>query len=103
MGISRRVIKENETKEDALKREVKEECGLDLKSLQYIGKFERASKEKYVNVYLFHSNNFSSKIKLSKEHDKFKWATKDEILKMKPSVEIGIDTIMFFEKLKQDK
>jgi 8-oxo-dGTP diphosphatase len=94
-------VKDNEDFETSAKREIMEECGLRIESFKYIGEFERISDKKFVTVHLYHCDGFSNEIKLSKEHDDFKWVKKEDILKMKPSREIGIDTIAFFNKAKE--
>jgi 8-oxo-dGTP pyrophosphatase MutT (NUDIX family) len=92
-------VEKKENLEDAARREVLEETGLTLKNLFYVGKFTRPTmdRKKKVTFYLFHSNKFGGKVKLSKEHSGFKWTTRKEILRMKSNREIGIDTVKLFE------
>lgn len=60
-----------------LKREVKEETGLDITPMKYIDKYEYiADKGKRHSTqfnYLCKLNNPDQKVKLSKEHDDYRW------------------------------
>jgi 8-oxo-dGTP pyrophosphatase MutT (NUDIX family) len=60
-----------------LKREIKEETGLDIIPLKYLGQFEyEADNGKRISTqynYLCKQENSNQEVKLSKEHDSFKW------------------------------
>jgi len=62
-----------------LKREVKEETGLDIIPLEYITKFEYIADEgrrKSIQYnYLCKLKNPIQEVKLSKEHDDYKWVS----------------------------
>ena len=60
-----------------LKREVKEETGLDITPVKYIDKFtylaDRGERQTTCHNFLCKLNNLDQKIRLSKEHDDYKW------------------------------
>lgn len=62
-----------------LKREVKEETGLDIEPIRFIDKFSYiAEKGERISTqynYLCRMKDENQKIKLSKEHDDYKWVT----------------------------
>lgn len=70
---------ENEDLKECLKREVKEETGLDINILEYIDKFEYIAehgKRKTTQYnFLCKMKDPNQKIKLSKEHQDFKWVS----------------------------
>jgi 8-oxo-dGTP pyrophosphatase MutT (NUDIX family) len=67
---------ENQLKE-CLKREVKEETGLDIDIIEYIDKYEYladgGSRKSTQFNFLCKMTNPNQKIKLSKEHQDYKW------------------------------
>lgn len=69
----------NEKVIPCLKREVKEETGLDIEPVEFLGKFEYiADKGKRKSIcynYLCEMKNPNQEIKLSHEHRTFKWIT----------------------------
>jgi len=87
---------------ESAKREVFEETGLTIKNIEYIGYSERFSEDRNVKsgyhtlVHHFYCSSFKNDLKISEEHEKFKWSTEKEILSMKIGREIGTDTINFF-------
>lgn len=60
-----------------LKREIKEETGLDVTPIKFIDKFEyladKGERKTICFNYLCKMNNPDAKIKLSKEHGDYKW------------------------------
>lgn len=92
-------VESGERLEDAARRETQEETGLALKSLTYLGHTERTEKGVHILIHHFHSREFSGEITLSNEHSDCRWASKAEILKMKPLKEAGNDCIDFFRLL----
>jgi 8-oxo-dGTP diphosphatase len=74
-------IEVNEKLDDALTREVREETGLELRSLEIHDAtlIENKSGVKIVMLYyLCHCSG--NRVTLSEEHDGFYWRTKDKIL-----------------------
>jgi len=69
----------NEKLSHCLKREVKEETGLDIIPIKYIGKFsylaDKGTRLSTQYNFLCKMKNSNQKIKLSKEHDEYKWIT----------------------------
>lgn len=68
---------QNEKLIPCLKREVKEETGLDIIPIQFIDKFmylaDGGTRESTQYNFLCKMKNPNQKIKLSKEHDNFEW------------------------------
>ena len=60
-------------------REIKEETGLDIKIVKFIDKFEyladNGTRRTICYNFLCHMKNPNQKVKLSKEHDNYKWIT----------------------------
>ena len=78
-------IEEGEEKEEALKREVKEETGLDVHIIRPI--YNTTIKYSHIgelNLTTFLCSTTKNEIKLSHEHSEFKWITKEELLKIAP-------------------
>jgi len=67
----------NEAIIKCLKREVKEETGLDISPIEFIDKFEyladKGTRKTVCYNYLCKMNDPNAKIKLSNEHDDYKW------------------------------
>lgn len=65
--------------DECLKREVKEESGLDVDILEYINKYEyiadHGTRRSTQYNYLCKLKNPKQEVKLSKEHSEFKWVT----------------------------
>lgn len=57
-------IEENETIEDAAKREVKEECGLEVKSLSKLAEitFDFVNDPVFFEMHVFTTDNFSGDV-----------------------------------------
>ena len=70
-------FKEFESIIDCIKREVKEESGLDVIPVQFIDRFDYLSKEKNTlttqHNYLCKLKDKNQEVKLSKEHQDYKW------------------------------
>jgi 8-oxo-dGTP diphosphatase len=75
-------LEHNEKFDESLIREVKEETNLDIKvnSIEFI---YVESMEANAYVVLFNCEIVGGDLKLSSEHTDYKWATKEEILKIK--------------------
>jgi len=95
-----KVEEKNGSIEHAAWREMQEETGLYPSKLEYLGSFERKEEDKIVIFHAFLVEKFAGEINISKEHSEFCWLTKEEILKMKPSKEISIDTLTVVKKFK---
>ena len=81
-------IKERDDLMISLKREVKEECGLEIKVSDPLAVwwFEFSNKNhklygKKVYIILFKAKYVSGEIKLSNEHNKFEWVDKNNYQK----------------------
>ncbi len=80
-------LKFNESLENALTRELKEELGVEVKIIKFIPRvFEiRRKKDNFHGlffVFLCHLLNNSQKIVLNSEASEFGWFTKEEILNL---------------------
>lgn len=71
-------IEFNETKEEALRREIKEELNCDIKWFKPFSEFEYKMPKILVKATYFYGE-IKGKIKLSKEHSEYNWFTKEEI------------------------
>ncbi len=72
-------IEKGETSIEAAKREIKEETSLSLepKFIGMVERFDGENNEEYKPVSCFVATTDSEEIKLSDEHDEFKWVTMD--------------------------
>lgn len=93
---------EDENLVSAAIREVKEETSLKITNVKSLGFNDRIDNKKSKRVIMLHfySNNFEGEVKLTKDHSDFKWLSKEEILSMKPSKDIGIDSYLLLKSLK---
>jgi len=75
-------VEEGETPEQAAVREIKEEAGLDVKiiKLLIVDKVKIRGEDKLYYCFLAEGDG---EVKLSWEHDSFKWVTKEQALKIK--------------------
>lgn len=79
------IIEENENSYDAAKRELLEETGiLANQDLQFLTSHKNYSKSKLLleHFYKLHTKE-NHVIKLSKEHDRFRWIKPERIMKLK--------------------
>lgn len=70
-------IEKNETGEEALIREIKEEFNADIKVDKYIGENLHHYPEKDIKLSFYKATLISDKIELL-EHEDYKWITKNE-------------------------
>ena len=70
-------IEKNETGEEALIREIKEEFNADIKVDKYIGENLHHYPEKDIKLSFYKATLISDKIELL-EHEDYKWITKKE-------------------------
>jgi len=86
-------VEKGETPEDTLKREVKEELGVDIIDFKFLGvlkdDIDPTSKEIYDNYY-FIVTKWKGEIKNLSDEEELKWIGKDEI-----------DGFRFTEKMKE--
>jgi len=69
---------------EGVEREVMEETGIKIKAKKVLGTYEIEYKGDWLKFNVYEADVLSElDVKLSDEHTEFKWATKDEILKMK--------------------
>jgi len=89
-----------ETIEDAAKREVKEEAGIQVKNLNKVGiiEFEFQDNPEILEVHIFKSNNFSGE-PIESEEMKPQWFHIDEI----PFTSMWPDDKYWFPLFLQDK
>lgn len=73
-------VEENESIEDSVVREVKEETGLDILSLEFVDYIEWISPNKREIAFLYKSSNFKGEIKSSFEGEVF-WSKLEDISK----------------------
>ena len=82
------IIEEDEKLIEGFKREVLEETGLNISEISIPLEIGYFNDNIYMNknviriIYLCRTN--SKNVKLSPEHNKFKWVTLDELKKIKP-------------------
>jgi len=86
-----------------LKREVKEETGLDVEPVKFLGRFEyiadRGKRKSICYNYLCEMKDPDQKVKLSHEHRTFKWITQagEAELLVHPDQKIFIQQILSTE------
>ena len=90
-----------ETLEEGAKREFLEETGLNPKSVRYGGYHERIdqNQKRHVIGHDFLVEDFEREVKISEEHQDFKWVTLDEIKNMDLGKEISISTFKTLKNL----
>ena len=102
-------IEKGENEEEAAKREVKEEAGIDVKIISGFKEkikffYKNEGKLIYKEVTFFLAEARQSEVKISVEHNDYKWATYKEALKLltfKNSKEILKRANEFLQKFKQ--
>lgn len=80
-------LESGETPSESLKREVKEETGLEVQPLEAIGTYRLAleeDSEEISHIFTVHSTKLISdrEVELSHEHTDFRWAEREDILKL---------------------
>ena len=88
-------IEPNETREDAIVREIKEELGINIRAKKYIGQKVFNYPEKIVNLIAIECSKKDGEIKLL-EHEDIKWVSKSELnnFNFAPADKFIIDTIL---------
>lgn len=114
-GFAKGIIEAEEGIEETIKREVKEETGLDnfkiIPGFRYIQKWFFRAEGKLVSkeaVFLLVkvTEEQASKVKISSEHEDFKWLTYNEALsyiKIKNNKEMLHDSYDFIKKYEEQK
>lgn len=74
-------IEEGENRFQALKREIKEETGLEIESSEDLVRIE-LEDENHINCYVLHSSDFSGEIELSDEHEEYTWVRPENFSKL---------------------
>lgn len=70
-------VEQNETYEDTLVREIKEEFDAEIQVTEYVGENIHHYPEKDIKLIFYKAKLLSADIKLL-EHENYKWITKDE-------------------------
>lgn len=75
-------INSDEPLDDALKREVREETGLEVESVELIAAQDIfvPAKDLHVVRLTYKGTTKSGEVKLSEEHSEYKWMTKEKVL-----------------------
>ncbi len=71
-------IEPNETRENAIIREIKEELDIDIKVKLYLSEKVYSYPDKDVNLIALECKKINGEIRLL-EHENYKWVTKDEL------------------------
>ena len=88
-------IEPNETKEEAIVREIKEEMDIDIEAKMFIEQKVFNYPEKDINLIAIECKQLNSDIKLN-EHEDAKWVSKDELKKFNfaPADEFIVQAIL---------
>lgn len=70
-------IEKNETHEQALKREIKEEFNADIQVNKYVGENIHYYPEKEIRLFFYKATLLSEKFEVL-EHEDYRWITKEE-------------------------
>ena len=71
--------KSDQTIYDTAVRELREETGLEAKRLHYLGDMQRRDGERLYYGYAYLAEEVAGKLKLSEEHDDYRWVSRDEL------------------------
>lgn len=88
-------IHEDESAEDCIVREAKEECGLDVRIKKWSKSFEIIDEYGRVIVIPYLLESDSDEVKLSFEHSEYKWIDPKELKKYECATDIYQDLKMF--------
>ena len=88
-------IEPNETKEEAIIREIKEEMDIDIEAKKFIGQKVFNYPDKDINLIAIECKQIKGDIKLN-EHEYFKWVNKNELknFNFAPADKFIINTIL---------
>lgn len=76
-------LDEGETLEEGIVREVKEETTLDISIADKIFEYDMVVEDRPSHFNVYRVKDYSGTVCLSREHAEYKWATKEEILKLR--------------------
>jgi 8-oxo-dGTP diphosphatase len=76
-------LNKNESAIDGIKREIKEEAGINVVNIKPITITNHKEEKDSVVLIFYSAKAKSKKVKLSWEHDDYKWVSKKDILKLK--------------------
>ena len=88
-------IEPNETKDEAIVREIKEEMNIDIEAKDFIGQKTFKYPEKMINLIAIECKQLNGTINLN-EHEDAKWVSKDELKEytFAPADEFIINTLL---------
>jgi 8-oxo-dGTP diphosphatase len=100
-------MKQFEVPEEALKREVKEEAGLEIEIVRPLRVFhlfrgEKSAETELVGI-IFLCRSQSDRVRISGEHTEYKWTTPSEALEMVDHPSIRKDIEAFIQQNKRDQ
>lgn len=75
-------LDENESLEEGLKREVKEETILDIEIGDKIFEYDMLVVDRPTKFYIYDITTYLGDVKLSKEHTEYRWVTKEELVNL---------------------
>lgn len=74
-------FKDSDTRFKAAKREIREECGIEIEDLQDVVR-EEIEEENAINVYILFTDKWTGEIELSKEHQDYQWVSAQKYLEL---------------------
>ena len=77
------ILEEGEDKVEAIKREIKEETGLEVESISVISEGTWHEEDYSWTTTCYLAKPKTTNITLSYEHDEYKWVTKEEFKELK--------------------
>lgn len=89
-------IESDENPEVAVKREVKEEIGLEFKNCKYVGTngfIYNLEKGNILGIRILFDGNIEGEVVLSSEHSEYKWFSKEEFINSDKIVPGTIDQL----------
>ena len=81
---------------ETARRELKEETGLEATDMRYMGDMERSDERRKCVGYAYVVYGFRGEIRLSEEHDDYRWVERGEIAGYK----LDANTLLFLEMYK---
>jgi 8-oxo-dGTP diphosphatase len=81
---------------ETARRELREETGLDATGMEYIGDIERSDGRRKCMGYAYVVYGFRGKVRLSEEHDDYRWVDRGDI----GSYKLDVNTLAFLKLYK---